>query len=73
MSLAAIARRLRKPSGEPVSAFTVKDYIGRARAKFAAARLPCRSNFVLLARCVELGLIRLDEIEDYRPMQPDPR
>jgi len=48
-------------------------YNGRARAKFAAARLPCRSNFALLARCVELGLIRLDEIEDYRPMQPDPR
>ena len=69
MSHASIARRLTKANGEPISALTVKDYIGRARAKFAAARVPCKSNYALLARCIELGLIRPDEIEDYHPGQ----
>jgi DNA-binding NarL/FixJ family response regulator len=69
MSHASIARRLTKANGEPISAVTVKDYIGRARAKFAAARVPCRSSYALLARCIELGLIRSEEIEDYRPGQ----
>lgn len=67
MDQASIARRLRKPDGQPVSMTTVKTYIERARAKFAAAGRPCRSNFALLARCVEDGLIRPEEIEDYRP------
>lgn len=58
MSYASIARRLTKVNGEPVSAATVKDYVGRARAKFAAVRVPCKSNYALLARCIELGLIR---------------
>jgi len=67
MDQASIARRLRKPDGQPVSATTVKTYIERARAKFAATGRPCRSNFALLARCVEDGLIRPEEIDDYRP------
>lgn len=67
MDHASIARRLRKPDGQPVSATTVKTYIERARAKFAAAGRPCRSNFALLARCVEDGLIRPEEVDDYRP------
>jgi hypothetical protein len=50
-----------------VSVTTVKTYIERARAKFAAAGRPCRSNYALLARCVEDGLIRPEEVEDYRP------
>jgi two-component system, NarL family, nitrate/nitrite response regulator NarL len=70
MSYASIARRLTKVNGEPVSAATVKDYIGRARAKFAAVRVPCRSNYALLARCIELGLIRPGEIRDYQPGPP---
>jgi two-component system, NarL family, nitrate/nitrite response regulator NarL len=70
MSHASIARRLTKVNGEPISAVTVKDYIGRARAKFAAAHVPCRSNYALLARCIELGLIRPEEIEDYHPGPP---
>jgi two-component system nitrate/nitrite response regulator NarL len=67
MDHASIARRLRKPDGQPVSATTVKTYIERARAKFAATGRPCRSNFALLARCVEDGLIRPEQIDDYRP------
>jgi two-component system nitrate/nitrite response regulator NarL len=67
MDHASIARRLKKPDGQPVSVTTVKTYIERARAKFAAAGRPCRSNFALLARCVEDGLIRPEEIDDYRP------
>jgi two-component system nitrate/nitrite response regulator NarL len=70
MDYASIARRLKKPTGEPISALTVKQYVGRARAKFAAAGRPCRSNFALLARCIEEGLVRPEEIEDYRPGQP---
>jgi len=64
---ASIARRLTKGDGHQISAATVKQYIERARAKFAAAGRPCRSQFALLARCIELGLIRPEEIEDYRP------
>jgi len=67
MDHASIARRLKKTGGDPISAATVKQYIERSRAKFAAAGHPCRSQFALLARCMELGLIRPDEIEDYRP------
>jgi two-component system nitrate/nitrite response regulator NarL len=62
----SIARRLTKSDGTAISAATVKQYIERARAKFAAAGRPCRSQFALLARCIELGLIRPEEIEDYR-------
>jgi two-component system, NarL family, nitrate/nitrite response regulator NarL len=65
----SIARRIKKPSGEHISAATVKQYIERARAKFAAAGRPCRSNFTLLARCIEQGLIRPEEVEDYRAGQ----
>jgi two-component system, NarL family, nitrate/nitrite response regulator NarL len=70
MDYESIARRLRKPDGETISPHAVKDYIERARAKFAAAGRPCRSNFALLARCIEDGLIRPDEISDYRPSRP---
>lgn len=72
MDHVSIARRLRKPSGETISAYTVKQYIERARAKFAAAGRPCRSNFALLARCIEEGLIRPEEVEDYRSGQNGP-
>jgi two-component system, NarL family, nitrate/nitrite response regulator NarL len=67
MDQASIARRLKKPDGQPVSVTTVKTYIERARAKFAALGRPCKSNFALLARCVEDGLIRPEEIDDYTP------
>jgi DNA-binding NarL/FixJ family response regulator len=67
MSYATIARRLKKDDGTPMSEHTVKQYVERARAKFAAAGRPCRSSFALLARCVEEGLIRPDEVQDYGP------
>jgi two-component system nitrate/nitrite response regulator NarL len=67
MTRASIARRMPKEDGGPISPDTVKQYIQRARAKFAATGRPCRSNFALLARCIELGLIRPEEIRDYRP------
>jgi DNA-binding NarL/FixJ family response regulator len=67
MTRTSIARRMHKEGGEPISPDTVKQYIERARAKFAAAGRPCRSNFALLARCIQLGLIQPEEIEDYRP------
>ncbi|HUZ35803.1 MAG TPA: response regulator [Streptosporangiaceae bacterium] len=72
MDHVSIARRLRKPSGETISAYTAKQYIERARAKFAAAGRPCRSTFALLARCIEEGLIRPEEVEDYRSGQNGP-
>lgn len=67
MDHASIGRRLTKSDGDPISAATVKQYIERARVKFAAAGRPCRSQFTLLARCIELGLIRAEEISDYKP------
>ncbi|GIH22247.1 DNA-binding response regulator [Acrocarpospora phusangensis] len=66
MSHESIARRMKKPGGAAISPATVKQYIGRARAKFAAMGRPCASNFALLARCIEDGLIRPDQVEDYR-------
>lgn len=67
MTRTSIAWRMRKAGGEPISPETVKQYIERARAKFAAVGRPCRSNFALLARCVQLGLISLEEVKDYQP------
>ena len=48
-----------------ISTSTVKQYIGRARAKYAAMGRPCKANTVLLARCIEDGLIRPEDIKDY--------
>ncbi|GAA4102779.1 response regulator transcription factor [Nonomuraea soli] len=66
MDYASIARRMPKPDGTPISGSTVKQYVDRARAKFAAAGRPCRSNTELLARCIEEGRIAPEEISDYR-------
>lgn len=67
MTRASIAQRMRKAGGDPISPDTVKQYIERARAKFAAVGHPCRSNFTLLARCIQLGLVSAEEIKDYQP------
>jgi two-component system nitrate/nitrite response regulator NarL len=64
MSYAAIARAMY------ISVDTVKQYLERARAKFAAAGRPCPSNTVLLARCMEQGLITPQEVDDYRASKP---
>jgi DNA-binding NarL/FixJ family response regulator len=60
MSYASIAARMK------ISRVTVKQYVERARAKFAALGRPCRANTVLLARCIEDGLIRPEEVREYR-------
>jgi two-component system, NarL family, nitrate/nitrite response regulator NarL len=74
MSFGSIASRLTRhdQTGKPLSPETVKQYVQRARAKIAATGRPCRSNFALLARCMELGLVRPAEIEDYRSSAAGP-
>jgi len=75
MTYASMARRMTKAGdNSPLSRETVKQYVERARAKVAASGRPCKSNFALLARCIELGLIRADQVEDYRSTatRPDP-
>jgi len=68
MSYASIARRMRKLGApdEVISPVTVKQYVNRARAKFAAVGRPCPSNLSLLARCIEDGLLRPEDIGEYR-------
>jgi DNA-binding NarL/FixJ family response regulator len=66
MDYASIARRMTTPDGEQLSVHTVRQYVDRARGKLAAAGRPCRSAFALVATCIEQGLIRADEIKDYR-------
>jgi DNA-binding CsgD family transcriptional regulator len=72
MSYASIARRMHKIGSpdEPISPITVKQYVNRARAKFAAVGRPCPSNLALLARCIEDGLLRPEDIGDYRSARP---
>jgi two-component system, NarL family, nitrate/nitrite response regulator NarL len=60
MSHASIAARMN------IKPVTVKEYVERTRAKFAASGRPCRSNFALLARCIEYGLIRAEDVAEYR-------
>jgi DNA-binding NarL/FixJ family response regulator len=72
MTYASMARRMTKPEDNtPISRETAKQYVERARAKLAATGRPCRSNFALLARCIELGLIRPEQVADYRPTATD--
>ncbi|MFI6499530.1 response regulator [Nonomuraea typhae] len=66
MDYASIGRRMTKSGGGTVSDKTVKQYVERARLKFAATGRPCKSNTALLARCIEEGRITPQEVEDYR-------
>lgn len=65
MDYQSIACRMFKDGGGTVTKATVREYIDRARAKFAAAGRPGRSNLALLARCIELGLITTADVQDY--------
>jgi two-component system, NarL family, nitrate/nitrite response regulator NarL len=66
MDMAAVARRMTKEDGTgTISQHTVKQYIGRARVKYAKAHRPAHSQFALLARAIEDGLIRPEEIGIY--------
>jgi two-component system nitrate/nitrite response regulator NarL len=60
MSKASVARRMR------ISEHTVKQYVDRARIKYARAGRPAATKAALLARAIEDGLVRPDEIGTYR-------
>jgi DNA-binding CsgD family transcriptional regulator len=72
MTYASMARRMTKADNAPISRETAKQYVERARAKVAATGRPCKSNFALLARCIELGLIRAEEVDDYQSTAAKP-
>ena len=60
MSKASVARRMR------ISEHTVKQYVDRARIKYARAGRPAATKAALLARAIEDGLVRPEEIGIYR-------
>ncbi|MFE9691311.1 response regulator [Micromonospora sp. NPDC005806] len=60
MSKASVARRMR------ISEHTVKQYVDRARIKYARAGRPAATKAALLARAIEDGLVRPEEICVYR-------
>lgn len=60
MSKASVARRMR------ISEHTVKQYIARARVKYARVGRPAATKAALLARAIEDGLIRAEDIREYR-------
>ncbi len=60
MSKASVARRM------SISENTVRQYISRARAKYAATGRTAPSKDALLARAIEDGVITLDEITPYK-------
>lgn len=70
MSKASVARRMR------ISEHTVKQYVDRARIKYTRAGRPAATKAALLARAIEDGLVRPEEIGIYRshasPDQPTP-
>ncbi|MDP9797626.1 DNA-binding NarL/FixJ family response regulator [Catenuloplanes nepalensis] len=60
MSKASVARRMQ------ISEHTVKQYVDRARIKYAKAGRPAASKAALLARAIEDGLIKPDDVQEYR-------
>jgi two-component system, NarL family, nitrate/nitrite response regulator NarL len=60
MSKASVGRRM------SISENTVRQYINRARAKYAANGRPAPSKDALLARAIEDGVIKPGEIVSYR-------
>ncbi|WP_329013788.1 response regulator transcription factor [Micromonospora rifamycinica] len=60
MSKASVARRMQ------ISEHTVKQYVDRARIKYTRAGRPAATKAALLARAIEDGLIRPEEIGTYR-------
>lgn len=70
MSKASVARRMR------ISEHTVKQYVDRARIKYTRAGRPAATKAALLARAIEDGLVRPEEIGIYRsqaaPDRPTP-
>ncbi|MBE1536705.1 response regulator transcription factor [Actinomadura algeriensis] len=66
MSKASVARRM------GVSVHTVEMYIKRARVKYAQAGRPAPTKADMLARAIEDGLIRPEEIVGYRSSATSP-
>ena len=66
MSKASVARRMR------ISEHTVKQYVDRARVKYARLGRPAATKAALLARAIEDGLVRPDEIGEYRSFAAEP-
>jgi DNA-binding NarL/FixJ family response regulator len=60
MSKASVARRMQ------ISEHTVKQYVDRARIKYTRAGRPAATKAALLARAIEDGLVRPEEIGIYR-------
>lgn len=60
MSKASVARRMR------ISEHTVKQYVDRARIKYAKLGRPAASKAALLARAIEDGLVRPEDVREYR-------
>ena len=60
MSKASVGRRM------SVSENTVRQYISRARAKYAATGRTAASKDALLARAIEDGVLKPGEIVQYR-------
>ncbi|MDF5756414.1 sigma factor-like helix-turn-helix DNA-binding protein [Spongiactinospora sp. TRM90649] len=70
MSKQSVARRM------GISEATVRDYIHRARMKYASVGRPAPTKTDLLARAIQDGVVRIDEIEEYRSyanIGPDPQ
>jgi DNA-binding NarL/FixJ family response regulator len=59
MDMHSVARRM------DITEHTVKQYLDRARVKYAKHGRPVPSKFALLARAIEDGLIRPEEIGEY--------
>lgn len=66
MSKASVATRMN------LSVHTVNQYINRARLKYLRAGRPGPTKAALLARAIEDGLIRPDEVSDYRSRAAQP-
>ncbi|MET7469984.1 response regulator [Micromonospora sp. NPDC005686] len=60
MSKASVARRMQ------ISEHTVKQYVDRARIKYTRAGRPAATKAALLARAIEDGLVRPEDIGIYR-------
>ena len=67
MSKASVARRM------SISENTVRQYIDRARVKYATLGRAARTKDALLARAIEDGLIRPDEVATYTTLASQPR
>jgi two-component system, NarL family, nitrate/nitrite response regulator NarL len=65
MSKASVARRM------SISENTVRQYISRARAKYAATGRTAASKDALLARAIEDGVLKVGEIVQYNSFASD--